>query len=116
MAICGYQPEKEAQTVNNKLRRLLRPGAGGYFVVMALFCSAALVLGHYWLAAAESGVTLLAFAIHMVNRNYRNRQIHKYIQSASNTLESMGRGDSPFPAVLVRLGDGGIIWTNSRFS
>jgi len=102
--------------VNNKLRRLLRPGAGGYFVVMALFCSAALVLGHYWLAAAESGVTLLAFAIHMVNRNYRNRQIHKYIQSASNTLESMGRGDSPFPAVLVRLGDGGIIWTNSRFS
>jgi len=74
------------------------------------------VAGQYWLAAGESAVTLLVFAIYMVNRNYRDRQLHKYIQSTSNTLESMGRGESPFPAVLVRLGDGGIVWTNSKFS
>ena len=112
----GYQPEMEAEIVNKRLGRLLRPGVGAYFVVMALFCAAALVLGYYWLAAAESAITLMAFTIHMINRNYRNRQIQRYIQSAANTLESMGRGDSPFPAVLVRLADGGIVWTNSRFS
>ena len=102
--------------LNNKLGRLLRPGMGVYFVVMALFCAAALVAGHYWLTAAESAVTLLVFAGYMVSRNHRDRQIQKYIQSASNTLESLGRGESPFPAVLVRLGDGGIIWANARFS
>ena len=116
MAICVYQAEKEAESVNKKLGRLLRPGVGVYFVVMALFCGAALVLGYYWLAAAEAAVTLLAFTLYMLNRSYRDRQIHKYIQTTSNTLESMGRGESPFPALLVRLGDGGIIWTNAKFS
>ena len=102
--------------MNHKIGRLLRPGMGVYFAVMALFCAAALVAGEYWLAVGESAVTLLVFAGYMINRNNRDRQIRKYIQSASNTLESLGKGDCPFPAVLVRLGDGGIIWTNSRFS
>ena len=102
--------------MKNKLGKLLRPGMGVYFVVMALFCAAALVVGQYWLAAAESAVTLVVFAAYMISRNRRDRQIQRYIQSASNTLESLGRGESPFPAVLVRLGDGGIIWTNTRFS
>ena len=102
--------------MSKKLGRLFRPGVGAYFVVMALFCAAALVLEYYWLAAGEAAVTLLSFAIYMMNRNYRDRQIQKYIQSTSNTLESMGRGESPFPAMLVRLGDGGIVWTNAKFS
>ena len=45
--------------MNKKLRRLVQPGMVMYFVVMALFCVAALVLRHYVLAAAEAGVTLL---------------------------------------------------------
>ena len=102
--------------MSKKLGRLFRPGVGAYFAVMALFCAAALVMEYYWLAAGEAAVTLLAFAIYTMNRNYRDRQIQRYIQATSNTLESMGRGESPFPAMLVRLGDGGIVWTNSRFS
>jgi len=102
--------------VNKKLGRLLRPGVGVYYIVMALFCAAALIYGYYWLAAAESAVTLLVFAFYVVSRKRRDRQILKYIQSASNTMESMSRGDSPFPAVLVRLGDNGIIWANGRFT
>ena len=102
--------------MNHKLGRLLRPGMGVYFATMALFCGAALAAGEYWLAVGESVVTLLVFTGYVVNRKHRDRQIRKYIRSASNTLESLGKGDCPFPAVLVRLGDGGIIWTNSRFS
>ena len=102
--------------MNHKLGRLLRPGMGAYFTVMALFCAATLLAGTYWLAAGECVATLTVFAAFTISRNNRDRRLRKYIQSASNTLESMGKGESPFPAFLVRLADGGIIWTNHRFS
>ena len=102
--------------MNRKLGRLLRPGMGMYFFVMAGFCVAALLEEQYWLAAAETSVTLLVFALYIMSRNRRDRQIQQYIQTASNTLEATSQGESPLPAVLIRLGDGGIIWANHRFS
>ena len=102
--------------MNRKLGRLLRPGMGVYFFVMAAFCAAALLEEAYWLAAAETSVTLLVFMLYIMNRNRRDREIQKYIQTASNTMEATSQGESPLPAVLVRLGDGGIIWANHRFS
>ncbi len=102
--------------MKRKLGRLLRPGMGVYFFVMAAFCAAALLEGHYWLSAAEASVTLFVFMMYLVSRNRRDRQIQKYIEGMSNTLESTSQGDSPLPAVLVRLGDNGIIWANRRFS
>ena len=102
--------------MNRKLGRLLRPGMGMYFLVMAAFCAAALLEEQYWLAAAETSVTLLVFMLYIMNRNRRDREIQQYIQTASNTLEATSHGESPLPSVLVRLGDGGIIWANHRFS
>ena len=102
--------------MNRKLGRLLRPGMGTYFFVMAAFCVATLLEGSYLLAAAEASVTLLVFMLYITNRNRRDRQIQKYIQEAANTLEATSQGESPLPAVLTRLGDGGIIWANHRFS
>ena len=102
--------------MNRKLGRLLRPGMGMYFCVMAAFCVAALLEEQYWLAAAETSVTLLVFMLYIMSRNRRDRQIQQYIQTASNTLEATSQGESPLPAVLIRLGDGGIIWANHRFS
>ena len=102
--------------MNKKLGRLLRAGMGGYFLVLGAFCAAALLEGHYWLAAAETAVTLLMFILYIMNRTFRDRQIQNFIQSAANTLEATSQGEGPLPAVLVRLGDGGIIWANHRFS
>jgi len=102
--------------VNRKLGRLLRPGMGSYFFIMAVFCAATLLEGNYLLAAMETSVTLLVFMLYLMNRNRRDQQIQKYIQEASNTLEATSQGESPLPAVLTRLGDGGIIWANHRFS
>lgn len=102
--------------MNKKLGRLLRPGMGGYFLVLGAFCAAALLEGHYWLAAAETAVTLLMFILYIMNRTFRDRQIQNFIQSAANTLEATSQGEGPLPAVLVRLGDGGVIWANHRFS
>ena len=105
-----------------KLDKLLRPGMGMYFWVMAAFCAATLLEGNYQLAAAEAAVTLLVFTLYMTNRNRRDRQIQKYLQASegepetSHTLEATSRGESPLPAVLVRLGDDGILWANSQFS
>ena len=102
--------------MNRKLGRLLRPGMGAYFFVMAVFCAVTLLEGNYLLAIAETLVTLLIYVLYIVNRNSRDRQIQKYVQEASNTLEATSQGESPLPAVLTRLGDGGIIWANQRFS
>ena len=102
--------------MNHRLGRLLRPSVGVYFAVMAIFCAATLVAGEYWLAAGEAAITLAAFGVYVMNRKRREWQIQKYLRSAPNTLESLGQGDSPFPAVVVRLADGGIVWTNRRFS
>lgn len=105
--------------MNRKLDRMLRPGMGSYFFVMAAFCAATLLEGSYMLAAAEASVTLLVFTLYMTNRNRRDRQLQKYLQEADetvHTLEATSKGESPLPAVLVRLGDGGIIWANNRFS
>ena len=102
--------------MNRKLDRLLRPGMGAYFFVMAAFCIATLLEGNYMLAAAEASVTLLVFTLYITNRNRRDRQIQQFIQEAANTLEATSQGESPLPAVLTRLGDGGIIWANHGFS
>ena len=102
--------------MNRKLDKLLRPGMGMYFVVMAGFCAAALIRRHFLLAAVEAVVTLLLFLLYVMNRNRRDRQIQRYIQTVSNTLEATSQGESPLPAVLIRLGDGVIIWANHRFS
>ncbi|MDQ9871788.1 hypothetical protein RFX30_20770, partial [Acinetobacter baumannii] len=61
--------------MNRKLTRLLRPGMGIYFIVMALFCAAALLRGHYWLAAVETGVTLVLFVLYLLGRSRRGRMI-----------------------------------------
>ena len=102
--------------MNRKLDRLLKPGMGVYFFVMAAICAAALLEGHYWMAAVETTVTLVVFMLYVMNRNRRGRQLQRYIQSMSNTLEATSQGESPLPAVLIRLGDGVIIWANHRFS
>ena len=102
--------------MNRKLGRLLRPGMGAYFFVMAAFCAAALLVGHYWLAAGEMAVTVVTFLLYVLDRTRRERKIQQYIQSASNTLEASSGGEAPLPAVMVRLGDGDIVWGNHRFS
>ena len=102
--------------MNRKLGRLLHPGMGVYFFVMALFCGASLLEGEYWLAAAQTSVTMLLFMLYIMGRKKRERQIQQYLQAASNTLEGTAQGESPLPAVLFRLADGGIVWANQRFS
>lgn len=80
------------------------------------FCTAALLVGEYWLFAVELVVTGTTYAIYSANRNQSHRRIRRFLQNTPDTLESNGAGHSPFPALLVRLGDRGVVWENTRFT
>jgi len=102
--------------VKKRMTWLLRPGMGVYFVVMGFFCAAALLVRQYWLALGEALLTLAIFGLYTIDRKRRHREIKHFIRNASNTLEGVSHGESPFPMALVRLGDGGIVWANHQFS
>ena len=70
--------------MNRKMDRLLKPGMGVYFFVMAAFCAAALLEGHYWMAAVETTVTLVVFVLYVMNRNRRGRQLQQQKVRRSN--------------------------------
>ena len=101
--------------MHKKLSRLLRPGVGIYFVAMLCFSLAALLLDHPALAVAEALVTAGLLVVYLIIRKIRLRSLYRYLEKAPNTLEKKGTGESPFPAVTVRLYDGGIIWANHQF-
>ena len=101
--------------MKKKMNWLLRPGMGLYFVVMAIFCLAALIRQDFALGIVEAAVTLVLLAFYIMDRNHRSRELQRYIRQATDELEGVAHGDSPFPLVLARLGDGGIVWANRQF-
>ena len=101
--------------MHKKLGRLMNPGMGLYFWVMMGFSLASLLLGQYLLAAVECVVVLLLFISYVIFRRYRHRQLLRYIQNEPGTIESVSHGENPFPTVMIRLGDGGIVWANDQF-
>ncbi len=102
--------------MKKRMKRLLRPGMGAYFFAMAGFCLVALLMKQYWLALGETLLTIAMLGFYLLDRYRRSIEIRRYIRRAENTLESVGQGESPFPTVLVRLGDGGIVWVNDQFA
>ncbi|MBP3672992.1 MAG: DHH family phosphoesterase [Oscillospiraceae bacterium] len=101
--------------MNKKLGRLLHPGMGVYFLVMLGFCLIALLCNHLLLAAGYGAVTLVMYVSYVLRRKHRHNQLQQYLQSIPGTIESVSHGESPFPTVMARLGDGGIIWANEQF-
>ena len=58
--------------MNKKFRKLTQPGMAAYFVVMGLFCVAALVLEQLYLAIGEAVVLLtLGSALYYAIKNRR---------------------------------------------
>ena len=102
--------------MNKKLSRLLQPGMGWLFGVLLCFCVAAVLMKYYLLAIVELVITALLFGVYWIMKSRRNKEVQAFIQSTFNTLDVTKGAESPFPMVLTRLVDGGIIWSNSRFN
>lgn len=102
--------------MNKKLKRMLQPGMGLYFVVLVCFCAWALLVKNYPLALGEAAVTAILFTFYLVRKRMRSRDLQSFIQSTFNTLDMAKGAELPFPMVLTNLVDGRIIWTNEKFS
>ena len=101
--------------MNKKLGRLLQPGMGMYFAFMAGFALVALLMQYYILFGVELVLTVGLFAYYLIRKRRRQKEIQSFIDSTINDLNSVGKAESPFPKVMIRLADGVIIWTNDVF-
>jgi c-di-AMP phosphodiesterase-like protein len=102
--------------MNKKLARLLQPSMGWLFGVLLCFCVAAVVMQYYVLAAVELVITALLYGVYLIMKSRRKKEVQAFIQSTFNTLDVTKGAESPFPMVLTRLVDGGIVWSNEKFN
>ncbi len=102
--------------MNKKLGRLINPNAGLFFVVLFVFAVASFVLEYYILAAVETIITALLLIHYLIYMTNRRRELQAYIQKALNETDVTEGVKTPFPMVVVRLADGGIVYTNDHFS
>ena len=102
--------------MNKKLRRLMQPNLALFFVVMALFCAAAVALQEYILAVAEGCATLLLLGCYQWLSVRRRRALADYVQATSEMLQHTSDGEMPFPVALVKLNDNELVWYNRAFA
>ncbi len=100
--------------MNKKLGRLLQPRMELYFAAMAGYAVLALALGQYLLAGIGGGLTMLMYGVYMYFRVRRRRKIQNYVRSLEGAAAQ--HGESPFPVLVVRLGDESIIYANDAFA
>jgi len=101
--------------MNKKLKRALWPGLWVYFFVMAGFVAGAVALGQYILAGVEGGLTVLVLMYYILCRNHHRKQIQNFVKITFGNPILAQEGEPPLPQVMVRLGDGCVIWANDRF-
>ena len=101
--------------MNKKLGKLLRPSMGIYFLFLFAFCAIAVLAQQYMLAVAELVIAGLLFAAYLVDKNERRRKLQKYARKLSGEQAQLSKGESPFPLLLVRMGDGGVVFANESF-
>ena len=101
--------------MNKKLKRLFWPGLWVYFLFLAGFTVAAILTRNYILAAVEGGLTLVLLTYYIFCRNYHRKEIQEYVKTAFSADQQTDGTATPFPMVLVRMGDGCILWANDRF-
>jgi len=101
--------------MNKKLGRLLHPTVGGYLVILTVFALAAAVFENYILAAAELVVTAAVLILHQVSRSNRRKKLQDFVQKHLDTMSGSEGTKTPFPILVLRLEDGGIVYANDSF-
>ena len=100
--------------MNKKLSRLLWPNMVLYFVILAAFVAAAVVLRQYLLAAGEAVVSAVGFIIFRISRVRRKKALAEYTRQSSEQPDAVGA--IPFAGALVQPESGEIMWYNDRFA
>ena len=100
--------------MNKKLGRLLRPSMGAYFIVLLAFSVVSALLQQFALAGVGVLFTAIGFAVYMVLRARRYKELKAYLENHLNELEN-GKSVAPFPMVAVRMDDGVVVYANDTF-
>ena len=102
--------------MNKKLKWLLWPNLWVFFLVLTGFAVAAAVMEYYVLAAAELAISVVLVLYYILCRNYRRKEIQSFVKKSFQSHAGLSGADTPFPMVLIRMGDESVIWANERFS
>ncbi len=102
-------------SMNKKLGRALRPNMAYYFLFSAVFPIAAFLLKDYLLFAIGLGVTAFTLMVYLIISNYRRRRIAEYVRENLDQMNGAEGTVSPFPTVVIRLDDEGILVANDAF-
>ncbi len=101
--------------MNKKLGRLLQPNMGLYFGLLLGFVAITALLQRYILAGIELAAWALFMTAYLVSRANRRKQLKAFIEKATDEQTGVEGQRPPFPMVVVRLADGGIVYVNDRF-
>ena len=103
--------------MDKKLKRLLRPGSGIYLLALLSFVVATAIRKHYILAGVELCITFMMALLHLTARSRRQNDLEQYLQTITDEMTGMEKGTAaPFPTVLLRLADLGIVYANEAFA
>ncbi len=100
--------------MKKRLGKLFRPSMRGYFIFMLLFAIVTAIAQKFVLAGVELAITGLLFTAYMLIKRRRRKELERFLQKQLDPEQKTG-GKSPFPMVVTRLGDEGIIYVNDSF-
>jgi len=103
--------------LNRKISQLFQPSFQLYFVCLVAFSLLSAVYS-LPLAGIELGIVLLLGLYNQVNGRRRRREINKYLDSVTGTVDTATKDtmtNAPLPMIIFRPESDDIIWTNDRF-
>ena len=101
--------------MNKKLGRLLHPTMGGYLTVLFIFAVAAAIFQNYILAGAELVIAAGILIAYQISRSGRRKKLQEFVQKHLDEMSGSEGTRTPFPMLVLRLSDGGIVYTNDEF-
>ena len=101
--------------MDKRINRLLRPDMGLYFIFLFGFAVASALMHQYVLAGVELAALTLGLVVYLLRRVHRKKQLKQYMEKAIDQQSGIAGQRTPFPMVLLRLSDGGIVFANDKF-
>ena len=102
--------------MNNPFLRFLVPGAPLYFVVLLLLSAVAALMGQYVLAGVELAVTAVMLVLFRISTARKKKEILRYIQSTTASLDTALRDELPLPMAIVSIANNEVFWSNDHFN
>lgn len=102
--------------MNNPFLRFLVPGAPLYFVVLLILSGVAALMGQYVLAGVELAVTAVMLVLFRISTARKKKEILRYIQSTTASLDTALRDELPLPMAIVSIANNEVFWSNDHFN